>query len=48
VQLNAPAPYDLDDVDLQQYKNLALPWTDWGAVAGQCAHLARILMDSAA
>jgi len=47
VQLNAPSPYDLDQVELSQYRALAAPWTDWTEVVKQCAAVAAALLDAA-
>ena len=32
IQLSNPMPYDLDDTNLAEYKNLAARWHDWNAV----------------
>jgi hypothetical protein len=40
IQLANPMPYDLEETNLAEYKNLALHWHDWSAVktvAAQCA-----------
>jgi len=39
-QLAKPAPYDLDAVDLQRYRQLQPRWRDWSAVAAACLDLA--------
>jgi hypothetical protein len=44
-QLVAPAPYDLDAVNLREYRALLPRWQDWDAVQAQCATLAMRLAD---
>lgn len=39
-QLALPAPYDLTDVDLNEYKGIIAPWNNWTAVEKQCSDLA--------
>jgi hypothetical protein len=46
VQLGSPHPYDLDAVDLSQYRSLAEPWRDWANVEKQCAELAAKLFET--
>jgi hypothetical protein len=40
VKLGTPDPYDLTDVDLDEYKGIIPPWNDWRAVERQCHSLA--------
>ncbi len=40
VKLSQPDPYDIEDVDLSQYKGITAPWNDWAAVERQCRSLA--------
>jgi len=40
VTLSNPAPYDLTDVDLTEYKGIIAPWDDWRAVEEQCSAVA--------
>lgn len=40
VQLANPMPYDLDETDLAQYKNLKAEYQDWSVVKARCAGLA--------
>ena len=40
VTLSNPAPYDLTDVDLSEYKGIIEPWDDWRAVEEQCSAVA--------
>ena len=44
VHLSDPAPFDLTDVDLTEYKGIVPPWNDWRAVRDQCADLAVALL----
>ena len=37
-------PYDLDDIDLKEYKGLALTGQDWSAVTHQCEHMSVALL----
>ena len=46
-QLANPLPYDLDDTDLAQYKNLVPRWQDWNNVRSTCAAAAVLLLDAA-
>jgi hypothetical protein len=43
-RLSAPKPYDLDDVDLTQYKGIVAPWNDWKSVREQCRQVALALV----
>ena len=45
IQLATPQPYDLDDTDLAEYKNLAPRWHDWHAVHAVCETLATRILD---
>lgn len=45
VQLANALPYDLDGIDLGEYKGLAPRWQDWAAVKAACAHLAVNVFD---
>lgn len=45
VQLAAPVPYDLDDVNLSEYKSLSSRWHDWSAVQLGCATVAHLIFD---
>ena len=44
-QLASPLPYDLEDTELSEYKNLAAQWHDWNAVTTACAHVAVVVFD---
>jgi hypothetical protein len=47
-QLASPQPYDLDSVDLAEYKDLSVEWQDWDAVAEQCNHVATLMAEAVA
>jgi len=44
VKLGTPDPYDLTDVDLNEYKGIIPPWNDWRAVERQCHSLAAAMV----
>jgi len=39
IQLANPLPYDLEETELNEYKNLAIRWHNWKAVKGACINL---------
>lgn len=43
IQLANPLPYDLEDVNLSEYKNLALCWHDWETVKSACEQCALLI-----
>lgn len=45
VQLANAVPYDLEDTELSEYKNLAPRWHDWNAVKAACAHISTVIFD---
>jgi hypothetical protein len=45
IQLATPLPYDLDEVNLAEYKHLASMWHDWSAVQSACAACATLIFD---
>ena len=45
VQLAQPLPYDLDEVDLSEYKSLAPVWHEWSAVKAACIRCAELVFD---
>jgi hypothetical protein len=45
IQLAQPLPYDLDEVDLAEYKNLTPRWDDWRDVHAACIHCANLIFD---
>lgn len=45
VQLANALPYDLEDTELSEYKNLAPRWHDWNVVKTACAHISTVIFD---
>jgi hypothetical protein len=45
IQLAQPLPYDLDEVDLAEYKNLTQRWHDWQDLHALCVHYADLIFD---
>lgn len=45
VQLANAVPYDLEETELSEYKNLDPRWHDWGAVKAACSHVAIVIFD---
>lgn len=45
VQLAYARPYDLEDTELSEYKNLDFRWHDWQAVKAACSHLSTVIFD---
>lgn len=45
VQLANAMPYDLEDTELSEYKNLASQWHDWSVVKAACAHISTVIFD---
>ena len=45
IQLAQPLPYDLDEVNLVEYKNLAVRWQDWQRVRAACVLCADLIFD---
>lgn len=45
VQLANALPYDLEETELSEYKNLDPHWHDWQAVQAACSHLAIGIFD---
>lgn len=45
IQLAAPLPFDLDEVNLAEYKQLASKWHDWSAVQSACMACATLIFD---
>lgn len=37
IQLATPLPFDLDAIELAEYKQLSARWHEWNAVVAQCA-----------
>lgn len=47
VQLANALPYDLEETELSEYKNLDPRWHDWRSVNAACLHLAMVIFDRA-
>jgi hypothetical protein len=45
VQLANAQPYDLEETELSEYKNLDLRWHDWQAVKTACSQLSTAIFD---
>jgi hypothetical protein len=45
VQLANALPYDLEETELSEYKNLDPRWHDWQTVKAACSHLATVIFD---
>lgn len=45
VQLANALPYDLEETELSEYKNLNPRWHDWQTVKVMCSHLAIVIFD---
>jgi hypothetical protein len=45
VQLATPLPYDLDEVELTEYKQLAPRWHAWAEVQSACSACATLIFD---
>lgn len=45
VQLANALPYDLEETELGEYKNLDPRWHQWPSVKAACAHLAIVIFD---
>lgn len=45
IQLANPLPYDLEDLDLAEYKNLDPRWCNWQTVKAACADVATLIFD---
>jgi hypothetical protein len=48
VQLGKPMPFDLEETDLREYKNLDQKWHDWVRVEAACGALATYFFDALA
>ena len=44
-QLANPLPYDLDELDLSEYRDLAPQWQDWDRVKSACGRVATAIFD---
>jgi hypothetical protein len=45
IQLANVQPYDLEETELSEYKNLDVRWHDWQTVKTACSHLATVIFD---
>ena len=45
IQLASPMPYDLEEIKLTEYKQLAPKWHDWNAVRTCCVVCANLIFD---
>jgi len=45
VQLANAMPYDLEETDLREYKNLDPRWHDWLDVKAACSHISTVIFD---
>ncbi len=45
VQLASPMPYDLEEIELSEYKDLIPHWQDWNSVKALCSHLSIMIFD---
>ena len=45
VQLANALPYDLEEIELSEYKNLDPRWHDWQSVKAACSHLSTVIFD---
>jgi len=45
IQLANPMPFDLEETNLAEYKNLAPQWHDWNHVKAACAHCAAAIFE---
>ena len=45
VQLANALPYDLEETELSEYKNLDPRWHDWQDVKSTCSHIATVIFD---
>lgn len=45
IQLADPLPYDLETMDLSEYKNLASRWCDWLNVRTVCSDCAMLIFE---
>lgn len=47
-QLAMPRPFDLDSVNLAEYKDLVPAWHDWSAVVAQCGRVGTLMATAVA
>jgi Nucleotidyl transferase AbiEii toxin, Type IV TA system len=46
IQLGQPLPFDLEETELSEYKNLAPQWHEWQSVKAVCLQVATSLFDA--
>jgi hypothetical protein len=46
LQLALPRPFDLDTVNLDEYRGLVPEWQDWSKVVHQCQKIATLVADA--
>jgi hypothetical protein len=42
-QLSEPRPYDLDDIDIKNYKGIVAPWDSWDNIKKQCEDISYLI-----
>jgi len=47
-QLASPSPFDLEGLNLDEYKGLAPSWRDWSAVVAECRRIATLMANAVA
>lgn len=45
IQLASAMPYDLEETELSEYKNLSARWHEWSTVKTACARIAMVVFD---
>ena len=45
VQLANALPYDLEETELPEYKNLEPRWHEWSSVKAACTHISMVIFD---
>ncbi|OYT90569.1 MAG: hypothetical protein CFE43_17685 [Burkholderiales bacterium PBB3] len=45
IQLASPMPFDLEETNLSEYKNLDARWHEWSTVKAVCSHVATVIFD---
>ena len=46
IQLSNPLPFDLEETQLSEYKNLDAQWHEWGSVAQSCSAISTLIFES--
>lgn len=42
-QLSEPRPYDLEDIDIKNYKGIVAPWDSWDNIKKQCEDISYLI-----